>query len=353
MTAAQAFAGSQEGALVLADISGYTAFVAQTEIDHSWEILHELLDTMVRSAEGRLEVSQVEGDCILFISGLDDAEVLAALEEVFISYHRRLRDMQTVTTCPCQACANIGMLKLKFVFHRGTFSRQRLGAVEQLHGADVIVAHRLLKNRVPLKEYILLTDVVLQQLPTERQSRFVPYSEDYDLGAVGGGYEAIAHLWEAAEAAERKRVVPEEAIIDDEVVAPLAPAEVGRRMLEPEVMKRYLMAESVEGFAGARGTELGSEYHCHHGPGMSSQLRVVSLDPGHEVTIVSTSPVGDVYITTRLEPSADGGTRIRRLWWAELPTDAAVAAGMIEALKGFAAPGRDALEATFTQIASA
>lgn len=347
MTAAQAFAGSQEGALVLADISGYTAFVAQTEIDHSWEILHELLDTMVRSAEGRLEVSQVEGDCILFISGLDDVEVLTALEAVFIKYHRRLRDMQTVTTCPCQACANIGMLKLKFVFHRGTFSRQRLGSVEQLHGADVIVAHRLLKNRVPLKEYILVTDRVLDNLPPERQSRFARYSEDYDLGAVGGGYEAISHLWEAAEAAERKRVVPEEAVIDDEVVVPLKPTEIARRMLEPEVMKRYLMAEGVEGFAGARGTELGSEYHCHHGPGMSSQLRVVSVDPGHELTIVSTSPVGDIYITTRLEAMDDGGTRIRRLWWVDLPSDPTATTAVTDALRAFAAPGLDALQATF------
>ncbi len=40
------FSGLQEGALVLADISGYSKFVAQTEVEHSWSILHELLDTM-------------------------------------------------------------------------------------------------------------------------------------------------------------------------------------------------------------------------------------------------------------------------------------------------------------------
>ena len=60
------FSGLQEGALVLADISGYSKFVAQTEVDHSWSILHELLDTMVRSVQGRMDVSQVEGDAILF-----------------------------------------------------------------------------------------------------------------------------------------------------------------------------------------------------------------------------------------------------------------------------------------------
>jgi len=69
------FSGLREGALVLADISGYSTFVAQTEVDHSWSILHELLDTMVRSLAGRMDVSQVEGDAILFISGLSTAEV--------------------------------------------------------------------------------------------------------------------------------------------------------------------------------------------------------------------------------------------------------------------------------------
>ncbi len=44
------FSGLQEGALVLADISGYSRFVAQTEVDHSWSILHELLDAKARAA---------------------------------------------------------------------------------------------------------------------------------------------------------------------------------------------------------------------------------------------------------------------------------------------------------------
>src|ERR1700746_3706740 len=68
------FAGLQEGALVLADISGYSRFVQQPEVDHSWAILHELLDTMVRNLQGRMDVSQVEGDAILFISGLSTPE---------------------------------------------------------------------------------------------------------------------------------------------------------------------------------------------------------------------------------------------------------------------------------------
>jgi hypothetical protein len=240
---AASFAGLQEGALVLADISGYSKFVAQTEVDHSWSILHELLDTVVRSVHGRMDVSQVEGDAILFISGLTTPEVIDALEGTFVAFHRRLRDMQAVTTGPCDACANIGILKLKFVVHHGRFSRQRLGNVEQLHGMDVIVAHRLLKNTVPSKEYRLVTDAVLDRLPDETRKRFIPHSEEFDLGTISGGYQEIAYQWDKAQATERKRVQPEEAQINSEVVVGASRESVYRRMLEPRVMERYLFAD--------------------------------------------------------------------------------------------------------------
>jgi hypothetical protein len=198
---AASFAGLQEGALALADISGYSKFVAQTEVDHSWSILHEVLDTVVRSVHGRMDVSQVEGDAILFISGLTTPEVIDALEGTFVAFHRRLRDMQAVTTCPCDACANIGILKL------------------------------------------LVTDAVLDRLPDETRKRFIRHSEEFDLGTISGGYQEIAYQWDKAQATERKRVQPEEAQINSEVVVGAPRESVYRRMLEPRVMERYLFAD--------------------------------------------------------------------------------------------------------------
>jgi len=95
--------------------------------------------------------------------------------------------MVAVTTCPCNACQRIEILKLKFVAHHGQFSRQRLGGVEQLHGTDVIVPHRLVKNKVPIREYLLATEAVLSRLSEERRQRFTPYEETFDLGAVKAG----------------------------------------------------------------------------------------------------------------------------------------------------------------------
>jgi uncharacterized protein YndB with AHSA1/START domain len=344
------FAGLREGALVLADISGYSKFVAQTEVDHSWSILHELLDTMVRSLSGRMDVSQVEGDAILFVSGLAMPEVVQAVEATFVAFHRRLRDMQAVTTCPCSACASIGMLKLKFVVHHGTFSRQRLGNVEQLHGTDVIVAHRLLKNSVPSKEYLLVTDAVLERLPVDVRSAFTPHVEASDVGAITGGYREIADLWASAQAMERKSVSKEEALVTSSVVVDAPLTLVFKHMLRPAVMQRYLFAESVDAVPGARGEDLGAEFHCHHG-GSYVSMRVVGVEPERSVTITSDQPV-PMYITTRLADAGGGRTEVARSFLWEQPEDAAHRQAMVEAFAAIATAGEGAIKEVFEEVAA-
>lgn len=341
----EAFAGLQEGALVLADISGYSKFVQQTEVDHSWSILHELLDTMVRSLHGRMDVSQVEGDAILFISNLSTLEVIEALEGTFVAFHRRLRDMQTVTTCPCNACASIGVLKLKFVVHHGRFSRQRLGNVEQLHGADVIIPHRLLKNSVPSKEYLLVTDAVLERLDAAQRKRFTPHVEHFDVGDVGAGYEEIGYLWERAQAEERKRVTPEEAQINSTVVVDAPREVVFKRMLNPQVMERYLFSDDVEAVPGARGQDLGAEFHCHHG-GSLVNMRVVTVEPDEEITLVSDQPT-TMHITTRMTDVGESRTAITRSFLWEEPSDAEVRGGLAQMMRAMVAAGDGAIEEVF------
>lgn len=51
-----------EGPLVLADISGYTKFMAATELEHSDVLVRRMLNTIVASLKGRLEMAQLEGD---------------------------------------------------------------------------------------------------------------------------------------------------------------------------------------------------------------------------------------------------------------------------------------------------
>mgnify|MGYP001403948190 CR=1 FL=1 len=55
---------TEHGYLVLADISGYTSYLAQTELEHAQEILTDLLATIVDQFKQALTISKLEGDAV-------------------------------------------------------------------------------------------------------------------------------------------------------------------------------------------------------------------------------------------------------------------------------------------------
>src|SRR5204862_8140048 len=172
----------------MADISGYTAFVAGTEADHSQEILAELLEAISRSFGGKLAVDQVEGDALCCTTERTDVGVTDWLRETYRIFHRRLRDIRSATTCPCRACATVQDLGLKFVVHRGSFSRYEVAGRVQLHGNDVNLVHRLLKNTVPGHEYLLATAAALAAWPASLRAESVSPPQPHDRGPVAASY---------------------------------------------------------------------------------------------------------------------------------------------------------------------
>ena len=55
-----------KGLVFIPDISGFTNFVTNTEIEHSRHVIQELLELLIDSNPLKLEISEVEGDAILF-----------------------------------------------------------------------------------------------------------------------------------------------------------------------------------------------------------------------------------------------------------------------------------------------
>ncbi len=62
---------TQHGYLVIADISGYTSFVAKTELEHSHEILSDLLELLVEKFRSLMTISKLEGDAVFAYVGED------------------------------------------------------------------------------------------------------------------------------------------------------------------------------------------------------------------------------------------------------------------------------------------
>src|SRR5262245_30297179 len=137
--------------LVIADISGYTGFLAGAELDHAQDILADLMGTVVTSFRPTFKLAKLEGDAASVYSltaAVDAAELQDIAEGCYFAFRRRLRDIGRASTCECNACILVPHLDLKVVAHHGRIVRQRIGGWEELVGSDVIVVHRLLKNHV-------------------------------------------------------------------------------------------------------------------------------------------------------------------------------------------------------------
>lgn len=150
-----------KGLLFIPDISGFTKFVNETEIDHSRLIIQELLEILINANQVGLEVSEIEGDAILFYR-FGEAPGLEALykqvEKMFCEFHRSLIAYERRRFCQCKACMSAIDLTLKVITHYGEFTGYTVKQFSKLIGKDIIVAHQLLKNDIPVHEYWLVTD---------------------------------------------------------------------------------------------------------------------------------------------------------------------------------------------------
>jgi len=177
---------ARHGFLVLADISGFTAFVTATELEHGPPIIAALLEAVIRHIAPPLEVQEIEGDAV-FALGLHGTVVppsslFGVLHEGLAGFRDLQREMQRDDSCPCNACRSIGRLRLKIIGHYGTFLRQTVGGRVQAAGKDVILAHCLLKNRVPRRQdYALLTGSALRYMGVDPgRAGLVPHVERYE-----------------------------------------------------------------------------------------------------------------------------------------------------------------------------
>jgi hypothetical protein len=156
------------GLLFIPDISGFTRFVTEMEIGHSRNIIQQLLEVLIDANQLGLEISEVEGDAILFYrfgERPDMHGLYAQIERMFCDFHRHLRTYDQRRLCQCQACTSAIQLSLKIVTHYGEFTGYNVKQFSKLIGKDVIVAHQLLKNDIAEHEYWLATDDLLQGPP--------------------------------------------------------------------------------------------------------------------------------------------------------------------------------------------
>jgi hypothetical protein len=145
-------AETKHGYLVLADISGYTSYLAQVELEHANEILTSLLEVIIENFKTALTISKLEGDAVF--ANVDEDKIarpeslLELIENTYFAFRRYRDSSKRSSTCVCKACQNMGGLELKFFVHHGDYMVQNISGIRELVGSDVNLIHRLTKNHI-------------------------------------------------------------------------------------------------------------------------------------------------------------------------------------------------------------
>ena len=177
-----------KGLLFIPDISGFTKFVHESEIEHSRFIIQELLEILINSNQVGLEISEIEGDAILFYKYGDPpnlAEVYKQVEKMFCAFHSHLLSYEYRRLCQCKACISAINLTLKVITHYGEFTGYNVKNFNKLIGKDVIVAHQLLKNDIAQHEYWLVTDNLLQDKEPAHLTDWMKWGDRVQLTETG------------------------------------------------------------------------------------------------------------------------------------------------------------------------
>ncbi|GEN66374.1 MULTISPECIES: DUF2652 domain-containing protein [Chryseobacterium] len=132
----------QEGIILIPDFSGFTEFVFNTKLYTGEYIVRQLLSTLIDVNGRYFEISEIEGDAILFYrydenpSYQNISKILMKMRNAF---NKKIEELS-------RSLSTTIALSLKFIVHYGTFSQYNIGSFRKLYGKTIVEAHQLLKN---------------------------------------------------------------------------------------------------------------------------------------------------------------------------------------------------------------
>ncbi len=310
---------AEHGYIVIADITGYTAFLSNSELEHAEDSLRSLINLLIGETKPPLMISRLQGDAVISYapqaSFLQGQTLVEIIENTYVAFRQARERMKLNTSCTCAACQNIPNLDLKFLVHYGTYVLQQTPMYQELVGNDVNLAHRLLKNRITeltgIKAYAAYTEPAVEALGIRDFCiDMSQHSESYEhLGEIRLYVQDLQRVWKRER--ERRRVVvePAEAWFTVESDIPAPPPLVWDYFTKPEYRTVLMGADAmpVENRIQGR-SAAGMVYVCAHG---DSRVRHAVLDwrPFEYYSYESDMPMGTKsLITTRFLSSAAGQT---------------------------------------------
>ena len=326
------------GCLLVADITGYTAYLQATELAHAEDVLSDLLETLVSTLAPTFTLSKLEGDAAFAHAPegrVSPSLILDTVEAGYFAFRRRLRDIDHATSCDCNACVLIPSLDLKYIVHHGEYVARRVAGTEELTGPDVILVHRLLKTdagaALDTSGFAAYTAATLDYFGMDPTVLgFTAYVEETpDMGSVELFLENLVTRWQFENERNRVYLTGGDALWSRVWELPVTVPVAWDYMTAPD--KRTLWNPGITGFelqTPGRMTT-GSVNHCMHGPDVIVE-HIADWRPFRYYTV--DYPMGDaeeapyMRMTYEFDERSDPPTMTLRIggggpgfdaWWAE------------------------------------
>ena len=312
---------SKRGYLVLADISGYTSFLAKVELEHAHEILTDLLEVIVDRFKSMLTISKLEGDAVFAYvdeSKIARGEVLLELiESTYVAFRQRRDTSNRSTTCSCKACQFMPSLELKFFVHCGSYIVQHVAGIKELVGSDVNLVHRLMKNHITehtgWNAYSMFSKYAMECLDLQIENAHNQVETYEHFGDIDTRTINLLPRYDALAASRKYYFSDADADVTVTHKYNISDVELWQILTSTEILTSLM--KGTKWFAvhlpGGR-TGVGAKNHCLHGKGVM-KLTIVDWHPFTYFTGHGVDRNNKFYQMYEIEPLPDNSGAI--LYW--------------------------------------
>lgn len=309
------------GYMLLADITGYTSFLASTPTEVGGSVTATLLEELLGAVFPPFKVANIEGDAVFIYapdgSSASGQTVLDAIDTLYCAFTDRVCAFRYGANCPDDPSLLAGALDLKLVVHHGEYAVHRLGDREEISGSAVVALHRLAKNTVTqdtgFSGYAMLTTAAVEQMGLNAffESLETRREEVDHLGTIDTYVYPLADVWERHRRGVRRFVERTEPLLVDEMTIdlPVPSCRAWELCTEPQHRTRWISGVkgiSLENLDNGR-VGLGTVHYCDHGDGLIVPLEVIDWHPFDYISFDIATPLGlAVQQTIELQPIGSG-----------------------------------------------
>jgi uncharacterized protein YndB with AHSA1/START domain len=324
----------QSAYFAIADISGYTSFLAKVELDHAQDIIADFMNTVVKALRPPFRLAKFEGDAAFVYAvaeKVDGSLLQDTIEQAYFKFRRRLRDVKQASVCECKACVAMSDLDFKFVVHHGEMVKQKMGGREELAGRDVILVHRLLKNTVSEKvgsrAYAVYSDACIETMGIDPVAQgLIEHHETIDIiGDVKLWLRDLAAAWKDENERTHVEVTRADAYLAWHFDIAASRQTVWEHFTVPGQRQKWWPTDEIIESSSGKRRGIGTEIHCMHGKDAIIE-EVLDWRPSDYLTVSALLPVPGapkITLTHAFEDLTNGATRVEMRVGKPKPKDQA------------------------------